>query len=364
MMRTQTWKLWHVILGGWTLGGVLLSLQYYSAGVSMGIPHPLPVPVLAGFTEAYLWAGVTFGALWVSRRFPLVPGRWMVSIPVHAGAGLVLLAARIFVGLHLLSLFLPAELPSFTEALVRLPEYFIRYWLLLGAVHAVEYARRSQEREVAAANLRTELATAQLQVLKGQLHPHFLFNSLHAVSALMYSDVREADRMLSRIAEVLRRSLQSADVQEVTLGEELEFLGPYLEIEQTRFQDRLCVEVDVDPELRQALVPHMLLQPLVENSLRHGIAPRRGGGSLRIAARSRDRRLLLEVADDGPGFSGDTPAKGGGIGLSNTRARLAHLYGPDHRFEVHGDGPGFVVRIEIPLRRAILSSTTAPGVCA
>lgn len=139
-------------------------------------------------------------------------------------------------------------------------------------------------------------------MLKGQLHPHFIFNSLHAVSALMHSNVAAADRMLAQIAELLRRSLRSAEVQEVTLREELEFLAPYLEIEQVRLGERLFVEIEVEPELKQALLPHMILQPLVENSVRHGIATRPSGGWLQVSARGSDGRLLLQVMDEKGGL--------------------------------------------------------------
>ena len=349
-MRPQDWRLSQIILAAWTLGGVLLSVQYYSTSVSRGSPLRLVPVVLAGFSEAYLWAAVTFAAVWLSRRFPLVPGRWAVSVPVHVAAGLGLMATRVFVGLMIIPHLVYLGPRTFTQSLVRLPEYFIRYWLLLGAVHALEYARRYHEREITAANLKTELATAKLQMLNVQLQPHFLFNSLHAISSLMYSNVAAADRMLSSVAELLRRALTSMDVQQVTLSEELEFLAHYVEIEQMRLRERLFVEIEVDPGAHRALVPHMILQPLVENAVRHSIAPRPAGGSLHISARTSRDRLLIEVIDDGPGISVDAATKGSGIGLSNTEARLAHLYGPDHRFEFRSEVSGFVVEIEIPLQ--------------
>ncbi|HEV2129507.1 MAG TPA: histidine kinase, partial [Longimicrobiaceae bacterium] len=198
-----------------------------------------------------------------------------------------------------------------------------------------------------------QLTRAQLDVLKMQLHPHFLFNTLNAISALMHRDVPAADRMLARLGDLLRLSLEKAGTQEVTLRDELEFLEPYLEIEQTRFGDRLKVEWTIDSEALDAMVPHLILQPLVENSIRHGIAPRAAPGRIEISAQRSNGSLQLEVRDNGRGLNQGDQMRSTGVGLSNTRARLAQLYDGSHSFEVGGAPEGgVVVAMEIPFRPA------------
>jgi LytS/YehU family sensor histidine kinase len=185
-----------------------------------------------------------------------------------------------------------------------------------------------------------------------QLNPHFLFNTLHAISALVHKDVEAADRMIARLSDLLRYALESTDAQEVPLRQELGFLNRYLEIEQTRFGDRLTVRLDIAPETLDALVPNLVLQPLVENAIRHGIEPRAKPGRIDLRARRENGRLKLEVCDNGVGLpSGRIPEEG--VGLSNTRARLQQLYGEGHCFEL-GDAPGggLMVSVELPFRAA------------
>jgi signal transduction histidine kinase len=213
---------------------------------------------------------------------------------------------------------------------------------------ATIYFRVSRDRE----ELGRRLMEARLVSLKLQLHPHFLFNTLNTITALISTDPQGAERMVTGLSELLRLSLRNAGEQEVPLARELELLAHYVDIQQIRFADRLSVRVDVEPEARQALVPNLILQPLVENAIRHGIAPRATRGRIEVRAARRDGVLALEVRDDGVGLR---PAaglrRGEGIGLSNTEARLRHLYGDRHRFELRsGEGGGFTVAIEIPFR--------------
>ena len=221
---------------------------------------------------------------------------------------------------------------------------------LVGLGHAIVLARvagaRGQRRAAADA-----LAEAQFQALQRQLQPHFLFNTLHTISSLMRSDVEAADLMIDRLSDLLRMSLRS-QAQEVTVKQELEILHSYLAIEQTRFQDRLSVAIDVDPNVLDASVPHLLLQPLVENAVRHGIAPRARPGRIEIRARRAEGRLELEVLDSGDGLQPDRlSAMNDGVGLGNTRARLTHLYGAAHRFTfANRPEGGFRVSISLPFR--------------
>ncbi|MCA1557757.1 MAG: histidine kinase, partial [Acidobacteria bacterium] len=209
------------------------------------------------------------------------------------------------------------------------------YWVILGIDHALRYYTKYRERELQASQLEARLAQAQLQVLKMQLHPHFLFNTLHAISTLMHRDVEAADRMIARLSDLLRLALDNEGVQEVTLKQELELLERYLEIEQTRFRDRLTVEMRIEPEVLDARVPNLILQPLVENAIQHGITPRRGQGRIEIGARRTNGTLDIYVRDDGRGLAGATDETvKEGVGLSNTRARLLQLYGGHARFEL------------------------------
>ncbi len=185
-----------------------------------------------------------------------------------------------------------------------------------------------------------------------QLHPHFLFNTLHAIWTLMHKDVETADRMLARLSDLLRITLENSGMQEVPLKQELAFLEPYLEIEQTRFGDRLSVQLDVEPDTLDALVPNLLLQPLVENAIRHGIAPRAAGGRIRISAKRENAKLRVQVRDNGAGIpESEREVLKEGVGLTNTRARLQQLYGAGHRLELHNavDG-GLEVTLELPFR--------------
>jgi len=225
------------------------------------------------------------------------------------------------------------------------------YWAIVGLSHALSYHQEAQSRALGASQLETRLVEAQLQSLQRQLQPHFLFNTLNAIAALMHRDVDAADAMIARLGDLLRMSLQMAGVQEIPLKEELDFLSKYLEIEQTRFRDRLRVVFDVQPDTFDVLVPNLVLQPLVENAIKHGIGPRPTPGTITIRSRRVGRTMELVVQDNGVGLSAARLSDfNRGIGLSNTRSRLEHLYGPQHRFEFHRpvDG-GLLVLIAVPL---------------
>jgi sensor histidine kinase YesM len=227
--------------------------------------------------------------------------------------------------------------------------------------HAIDLYNRYRERERRALQLETQLTRAQLEALKNQLHPHFLFNTLNTISALLHRDVEAADRVVSRLGDLLRLSLQEGE-QEVTLAQELAFLQHYIDIQHTRFQDRLTVEQRVEPGLLDALVPSLILQPLVENAVRHAIEPRSTPGRIAISARRSNGRITLEVADNGPGMMPGTPGGCAGIGLANTRARLEQLYGAEHRFTLaNRDEGGVLVRLEFPYRPAGARAAGAHG---
>jgi LytS/YehU family sensor histidine kinase len=228
----------------------------------------------------------------------------------------------------------------------------LTFGIMAGGAYALEFRRRLRERESQALQLQTRLAEARLDALSSQLHPHFLFNTLTALSVLIHRDPAAADLMLTRLADLLRATLRAPAAHQVPLGEEMELLGRYLDIMRVRYGPRLTVETRVPDELADALVPPFLLQPLVENALEHGVARRAGAGRVEVAAEAVGGRVRLSVTDDGPGGDSDPLAGGEGIGLSNTRARLEQLYGAEQRLVLERvPGVGTRAMVEIPLRR-------------
>jgi len=228
----------------------------------------------------------------------------------------------------------------------------IVYWVLVAGTHLADSLRRASDRESHVARLETQLADARLAALQAQLHPHFLFNTLHAVSSLIHEDPDAAEDMLTALSDLLRTTLGRGNQREVPLRDEIDFLERYLEIQKMRLGDRLHVTLDIASDVTDVLVPSFAIQPLVENAIRYGIASRREGGHLEIQAERVDGRLRLTVADDGPGVHASSSVAGGwGIGLENTRARLAQLYGDDCRFTI-ADRPtgGAAVTIDIQAR--------------
>jgi LytS/YehU family sensor histidine kinase len=224
------------------------------------------------------------------------------------------------------------------------------YWGIIVVEHAVNYYQKFRERELRASQLEVQVAQSQLQVLKMQLHPHFIFNTLNTISALIHESPDEADEMVARLGDLLRKTLETTDLHEVPFKEELDFLKHYLDIEQTRFHDRLKVTMAVAPDTLDGLVPSLILQPLVENSIRHGIAPRPEGGYIKITAWRDSSMLRLEVEDDGPGLCSNAPLKEG-VGLTNTRARVRSLYGDEHRVTLRNAATGgLVVNLTVPFR--------------
>jgi LytS/YehU family sensor histidine kinase len=250
-----------------------------------------------------------------------------------------------------------------SDILFNLPTGFMSYGTIFLVSYVIDYYRRHKEEELKISRLKAELAEAQLQVteaqlqaLKMQLHPHFLFNTLNSISALLDEDVDAADQMLARLGDFLRLTLENSGAQQVTLQEELEFLRCYLEIERVRFHDRLTVNMLIEPETLDVRVPNLILQPIVENAIRHGIVSRIAPGQIEISAKLSGSALQLQVRDNGPGLNLNEVAAGKikeGLGLANTRARLEQMYGASHRFEMR-DAPegGLQVILEIPLATA------------
>jgi two-component system, LytTR family, sensor kinase len=326
----------------------------------MGRPVSWWYAVNYSLLDWYVFAVLSVPVVWLSRHYRVDRATsWQVSVPLHLAASALFsfsyIAARAWVaqgqewlGGHPISFgeaFQPLLVKSFHFNL------WI-YWIILAVAHALDYYQESQERELRTSELERHLAQARLQSLQMQLNPHFLFNTLHAISALMHKDVEAADRMIARLSDLLRYALESTASQEVPLHQELGFLDRYLEIEQARFGDRLVVRKNIEPAAMDAMVPNLILQPLVENAIRHGIEPHSRRGEIALSARLDSGGLLhLEVQDNGTGLDEEEGLLEEGVGLSNTRARLAELYGKDHKFALqNAPESGLVVRVSIPYR--------------
>jgi two-component system LytT family sensor kinase len=350
------WSIVFLVASG--LSG-MSSLLAWQVARSLGSEAP-PWGVLVVLNAAYwfTWAIFTPSIVWLSQHFRFERQGLTRAIVVHVPSVAIFSLGHIAVmgGVQWwLATSQGQEFAWWSEVRRAALQYFdwemITYWAIVGLSHALLYYRESRDRELRASQLETRLVEAQLKALQQQLHPHFLFNTLHAISALMHRDVEAADRTLMRLSDLLRLTLESLGQQEVTLKTELEFLSKYIQIEQTRFADRLIVRFDVQPEALDSMVPNLILQPLVENAIKHGVAKKAGHGHIDISARRDGDKLLMEVRDDGVGLSEDAlTALQKGIGVSTTRARLQHLFGADFRFEFHRQASGLTVLVAVPWR--------------
>ena len=351
----RLWLETALIFAAWTVFGLLLANQLYMQAELSGRPASWERALRSTLLEAYLWAFATLVIFWLARRFPLERGRMLRSGAVHFAGAVVLSLARVAFVVELSRQVEWLGERSFSRQFWGVSHQHLTFYaLLLGIAHAVLYHERYREREQAAERLAAGLTEARLQALKMQLQPHFLFNTLNAISALIPAEAQPARRMVARLGDLLRIALEHEETQEVTLREELAFLQPYLEIEQARLEGRLTVVMEIAPGTLDARVPHLVLQPLVENAIRHGIAPRIEPGRVEISATSGadDRFLHLEVRDNGPGVGRD-PQTGTRkrVGLANIQSRLEQLYEGEHSFAIenHPEG-GVVVRISLPFR--------------
>jgi two-component system, LytTR family, sensor kinase len=353
------------LLGLW---GALVLL--FAAPLAWRDPASWPQAVTFGASFWALWLLFLPVAAWLAFRFPIERKRLLRNVGLHLLACLLIVGTNKVTFRQVARLLahprdsavpgrspdsntprLPAPGASSTLLGFRAALDVLFYWSLVGVCQAIINFRSSQERERRAAELEARLSSAKLQALRMQINPHFLFNTLNSIAALVYVNPRAADEMLGDLSALLRRSLDSMEEQEIPLAQELEFVGGYISIEQKRFGERLQVEQSVPDELRKALVPALILQPLVENAIRHGIEPRRGPGLVSIEAKREDKHLHLVIRDNGRGLPGADSANRGrrGIGLANTQARLQGLYGKDQSFSFGKAEPqGCQVDIHLP----------------
>jgi two-component system, LytTR family, sensor kinase len=352
----------------WITAGVIIGLalfcaaveasQNYVGAINFGRPVLWRESIRRTLPSWIVIAALTPGVLYMARRFPVDRSR--SAMLIH------LLGASVFAVAHLggTALFYAFVDGTFKNTLLLLNKFITAYFILdvliycgiVGASHAARFYREARARELAGSRLQESLTQARLAALRGQLNPHFLFNTLNAITTMALK--REHDNVvvtLGYLSELLRVSLDDSLPQEVSLADELELLDRYLEIQRIRFGDRLTVTQEVEPEALGALVPIMILQPLAENAIVHGIAPVTGPGELQLRGTRQNGELVLEVCDSGPGFNVTKPRarSSTGIGLSNTRARLTQLYGDASALST-GTGPlgGACVSVRIPFRAA------------
>jgi two-component system LytT family sensor kinase len=359
-------------VGVWTFFVIYFSIDFTINLRARGVVVSFWQPLYYNFIYFYLWIPLSIFIIglvrWLGRRNIKRWGALLVQLPLSALLAFLHNVVQFYLNsfliqvlhLNISTIFRDENFGMFSL------RYFAQniwiYWVVVGVVTLIDYYRLYRENELKSARLEIQLIQTQLQVLKMQIHPHFLFNTINSILALMHDDPAGAERMAIQLSDFLRYTLDNIDRQEVILKEELDFVQRYLDIEKVRLQDRLTVTMEVDPDTLTARVPNLMLQPLVENSVRHGIVPYSRRGHIHIGCRSSGKNLRIQVHDDGPGFPAASPsALRKGVGLTNIEKRLETLYDKqDFMFSYrnHPQG-GALVEIVIPLRRPSSENHTA-----
>ena len=344
------------IFAFWTFLGLSFAGQFFIASSQLNRPVSWQQALSHSLADWYVFALLSILPIFLGRRYGFGERSWWRHILLHAGASLLFSLA--YVTVRTLAAMILAGLPppnsfvgTFRPLLFKTWHFnMLIYWVILTAYHALDFYGKYEERHNRSLQLEKSLTEARLQALQMQLNPHFLYNTLHAISALMYRDVDAADRMISQLSDLLRYALASTSQQEVPLQQELAFLKNYLKIEQTRFGDRLQTRFEIEPGTEDLLVPTLILQPIVENSIRHGIERHPGPGSILVRATRTGDRLTLITRDSGPGANHLPFRKG--VGLTNTTERLEQLHPHDHTFTMEKSADsGLEVRLTLPCRR-------------
>lgn len=346
----------------WTAIGLAFASQFYLSSTLSGRSIAWSEALSQSLADWYVWAVLSLVPLFLAKRHPIERRERTPSLLIHISASLLVALAYAFIRAlvaqgQILAL---GELIPFIEIarpLLFKTFYFnvVIYWIIVAVTQAFDYYRKYHDREKATLELEKRLSEARLQALQMQLNPHFLFNAMHSISTLMHRDVEAADSMLARLSELLRLTLKSDNAQTIPLSQELQILERYLDIERIRFGDRLAIELDIDPETLAFHVPSLILQPVVENSLRHGIAPFSIQGVLKISSLCTDDDLVLTVTDNGGGIEKPITE---GVGISNVRNRLQELYGGMHTFSISNNQPppGVTVTLRFPATTDALAS--------
>jgi two-component system LytT family sensor kinase len=353
-----------LVFAVWTFLAAFSSSQTVVYLSQRGLPIVWRDVLPGRFADWYTCALFTPLFFWMGRRYPIDRTSWRVMLPLTLAVTSVCVVVKYSVLVpieHLLGLNMSSSISS--ELARNFANESMAFWAVIGIVHAFEFNHRYREREVAAADLRARLSEAQLEALRSQIHPHFLFNTLHGISTLMHRDVGAADTMLTRLSDLLRLTMQHRGQNEISLRDELALVGQYIEIMRVRFGDRLTVNHTIRLEALDALVPQFILQPLLENAFDHGIARTSGPGTIEIAALAVDGKLEISITDNGlTSNSSGAPAAKQGLGLTNTRRRLEQLYGPAQSISLEkmaGRGTRVVVAIPLHTLREISPVATS-----
>jgi two-component system, LytTR family, sensor kinase len=343
--KSRSWTKILGIFGAFSVLGLLFSSQVWVDYAYSGQRVTWALALAIALIQWYLWALLTPILQRLAHRFRLQRGRWGIALLVHGILSVVIGVAMIVVQESVARAL--SGVPRGPFSLLRVYMSILTYWAIVVVSYTVEYYNSARDREVRAAQLEGALAAAELQSLRLQLHPHFLFNTLNAIGALMHENVETADLMLTRLSDLLRSTLETSNLHQIALRRELELLEPYLDIQKTRIGERLTLQINVDPKALDVLVPTLLLQPLVENAIKHGIADRSGAGLVVLEAHVRRGTLTVFVRDDGPG-----PAalqNGSGYGLENVRRRLHALHGARASLVLErAEAGGAIARVELP----------------
>jgi signal transduction histidine kinase len=339
-----------LVWAAWTVWGLFVANQAYLVYGSLGVAlERFWPPLVTALLPAWYWALATGPITRLAWHLPLRRGGLPVAIPAHLVAAVLACAGDVACeyGAFMIAGETLPRVSFLTSMLRQLHTNVLLYAAIVGVYELLRYQHLLREREVRAAQLETQLVKAQLSVLKMQIQPHFLFNTLNAISQLFHEDPDAAERMMAHLGDLLRITLEQGGEQEVALAHELDFLARYIDLQKVRFQDRLEVELDMPADLMDVYVPNLLLQPLVENAIKHGITRTDRGGRVRVSARRDGDRLVLEVRDNGPG---PAPTFTRSVGLTNTDERIRQLYGSGG-VTLSAAHPGTIATVEIPLRR-------------
>src|SRR5215813_12154817 len=352
--RAAKFAVW---FGAITLLFLLVFSYRYLNDLANGHSGTFTRRLIEELTGCYSWGLIFLLVLKFARRFRIKTRKRPRRLPVS------LLCAVVFSLLHTTMMALSRKAVFYLVGmgeynygimpiryLMEMANYLLSYIVGVTLIHLYDHYRESQERELRTAQLEAQLAQAELQSLQAQIHPHFLFNALNTISSVVYEDARAADTMIARLSDFLRHSVNAAPRQEVTLQEELDFLNLYLDIMRPRFEDRLRVELEVEPGINDALTPRLILQPLVENSIKYAADPNSGRINIAIKAARENGSLRIEVRDDGPGLAANVrDVPGNGVGLANTARRLEKLYGRNHEFSMrNGESGGALISVKLP----------------
>jgi len=360
---SSPWKSLKWVVGFlfWSLIGLSFASQFYVSSSKLGLDITWRQALSYSLADWYVYALISIPIAAFAKKFPLERNTWKIAVVLHligcVVASLVYMVVRTWIAqAQGVAEGKPVGFQAtFNTLLIKTYLFnFLVYWVIVTVSHALQFYRELHERELRSAELEKRLVQARLQALQMQLNPHFLFNTLHSISSLMHKDVDAADRMIARFSDLLRYALESTNEHEVPLRQELDFLRRYLDIEKTRFGRRLETILKISPETLEAYVPNLILQPIVENAIQHGIEPHSKPGNIEITSEKHGDNLVLSVSDNGTGVK-DLKSFDGGVGLTNTRSRLQQIYNEMHRIEfLNREQGGLEVRILIPFRQSAL----------